>query len=120
MTAYTLKLKFQKVDKYGGSVFSINTDENKETYDALVALYDKIEALNYGTRNPIYNNQKYKFLNITFKNCEDKKLKPRHMYQLTFSITKREYGGRLFTNPYLDKIEYAGPPETPKGEVLAL
>ena len=62
----TLNLRYQKRDKYGSEIFiaSPKYDEEKEAFEKLKKMAEKIEDLNLGTFSPVYHNEDFDYCTV--------------------------------------------------------
>ena len=112
----SLRLRFQKFDKYQNSIFicSSTKEDEKESYDTLKKYYEKIYETT-DTFLPIYDSLEYNYVTIRFKKNITKpesfsskhirNLTQNHIYQVDFTIKKATRESKIYYNCFTTSIK---------------
>lgn len=120
----SLRLRFQKFDKYANAIFIVSAtrEDEKESYDKLKEYYEKI----YNTTDtflPIYDSLEFQYATIRYKKDTRKhnNLRQNDVYQVDFTIKKAEREGKVYYNCFSTKIKHLEKaPEIDYGEEIEL
>jgi len=117
-----LVLRYQKKDNYDHHVFiaSNKYNEEKDAFEKLKNLEDKLKAMNLGTFLPVFHNDNFEYCIVRFKNFNcPVKLYERNLYTVKFVVKKMIRDGKEYINTYANNVKIyrkAKPQDT--GEVL--
>lgn len=112
-------IKFSKLDKFQNSVFIASKKVDEKNYKKLLEYYNKLLEMDINTFSPIYHNSEYKYNTIRF--FKDKyEFKERGIYDIEFTINKKEKEGKTYINFYLKSVKLVKTLEIDKGEEIEL
>ena len=102
-----MNLRYQKTDRYGSEIFIVSPKypEEKEAYDSLLRVEDKLKGLGVETFLPVFSNDDLKFATIRFKFYKGLKLVEKNLYTVKFDVKKSERGGIEYINCFINNIK---------------
>ena len=117
-------IRFQKLDKYSCPVFiaSNKREDEKENYEILADLAQKLSEKQYDTYLPIFKSVEHNFCSIRFKKTDRQtKLVQRATYDINYKIRIATRDGKIYANCFVDKLKMnQQPPIEDLGEELEL
>ena len=104
MIYHVEKIQFQKYDRFGNAVFLAKLKDNKETYEQLSELNDKVEAKYEEASSCLYSNEEHEYMSLRMTKQTKSSFKTKNTYSLSFNLKfKKNEDDRQYINALLVK-----------------